>query len=148
MTLSGKKLAVLAGISAAIVVAVSFFRGIAHAEGRDVLRCLCDGFFVGGALVLIAGTLVWTADQGVADGLGYSVSRFFRRRGPNYDDRRETYSEYKERKHYRKTGCYILIGLGSLSNCSDDLAFLLIEIKKFLLVVNPAFEQCHDISNE
>ena len=102
MTLSGKKLAVLAGISAAIVVAVSFFRGIAHAEGRDVLRCLCDGLFVGGALFLIAGTLVWTADQGVADGLGYSVSRFFRRRGPNYDDRRETYSEYKERKHSRK----------------------------------------------
>ncbi len=102
MTLSGKKLAVLAGISAAIVVAVSFFRGIAHAEGRDVLRCLCDGFFVGGALILIAGTLVWTADQGVADGLGYSVSRFFRRRGPNYDDRRETYSEYKERKHSKK----------------------------------------------
>ena len=102
MTLSGKKLAVLAGISAAIVVAVSFFRGIAHAEGNDVLRCLCDGFFVGGALILIAGTLVWTADQGVADGLGYSLSRFFRRRGPNYDDRRETYSEYKERKHSRK----------------------------------------------
>ncbi len=102
MTLSGKKMAVLAGISAAIVVAVSFLRGIAHAEGRDVLRCLCDGFFVGGARILIAGALVCTADQGVADGLGYSVSRFFRRRGPNYDDRRETYSEYKERKHSKK----------------------------------------------
>lgn len=102
MTLSGKKVAILVGISLAIVIAVAFLRGIAQAEGRDVLRCLCDGFFVGGALLLIAGTLVWTADQGVADGLGYSVSRFFRRRGPNYDDRRETYSEYKERKHSKK----------------------------------------------
>ena len=102
MTISKKKISILAIISAAIVIAVAFLRGIVGAEGKDVLRCLCDAFFVGGALIVIAGSLVGTADQGVADGLGYGVSRFFRRRGTNYDEKRETYSEYKERKHSKK----------------------------------------------
>ncbi len=103
MKIDRKKLLVLCIISAAVFVAVLFLRGVTGAQGaRDVLRCASDAAFVAGTIMLVTGGLMWTADQGVADGLTYGVGRFFKRRGVNYEDRRESYSEYKERKHSKK----------------------------------------------
>ena len=81
MKISGKKLLIILAIACAIAIGIAFARGIAQAEGQDVLRCLSDAFFVSGALILLSGGLVWCADNGVADGLTYGVSRLFRRRG-------------------------------------------------------------------
>ena len=102
MRISGKKLLIILAIACAIAIGIAFARGIAQAEGKDVLRCLSDAFFVSGALILLSGGLVWCADNGVADGLTYGVSRLFRRRGVHYEEKRETYSEYRERKHAKK----------------------------------------------
>ena len=103
MKINGRKLILLFGITLAAAVAVLFLRGVVKAQGpKDVLRCASDACFVSGVVMAVIGGLVWTADQGVADGLTYGFSRFFTRRGPGYEDRRESYSEYRERKHAKK----------------------------------------------
>ena len=104
MKINGRKLILLLCISLAAAVAVLFLRGVLKAEGpRDILRCASDACFVSGVVMGVIGGLVWTADQGVADGLTYGFSRFFTLRGPGYEDRRESFSEYRERKHSKKT---------------------------------------------
>ena len=102
MKISGKKLLIILGIACAITIGIAFARGILQAEGKDVLRCLSDAFFVSGALILLSGGLVWCADNGVADGLTYGAGRIFKRRGVHYEEKRETFSEYRERKHAKK----------------------------------------------
>ena len=102
MKISGKKMLIVLAIACAIAIGVAFARGILNAEGKDVLRCLSDAFFVSGALIILSGGLVWCADNGVADGLTYGASRLFKRRGVHYEENRESYSEYKERKHAKK----------------------------------------------
>lgn len=103
MKINGRKLVVLLIISAALFTGAVFLRGVLKAEGAaDVLRCFSDAAFVAGVVMLVAGGLMWTADQGVADGLGYGASLIFRKRGRNFEENRESYSEYKERKHTKK----------------------------------------------
>ena len=102
MKISGRKMLIILAIACAIAIGTAFSRGIVHAEGKDVLRCLSDAFFVSGALILFSGIIVWCADNGVADGLTYGASRIFKRRGVHYEEKRESYSEYKERKHAKK----------------------------------------------
>ena len=103
MKINGRKLILLLCITLAAAIAVLFLRGVLKAEGpKDILRCASDACFVSGVVMGVVGGLIWTADQGVADGLTYGFSRFFTRRGPGYEDRRESFSEYKERKHSKK----------------------------------------------
>ena len=103
MKINGRKLILLLGITFAAAVGILFLRGVVKAQGpKDVLRCASDACFVSGVIMAVIGGLIWTADQGVADGLTYGFSRFFTRRGPGYEDRRESYSEYRERKHSKK----------------------------------------------
>ncbi|MBO4410320.1 MAG: DUF3899 domain-containing protein [Spirochaetales bacterium] len=103
MKINGRKLVVLLIISAALFTGTAFLRGVLKAESsRDVVRCLSDAAFVAGVVMSVAGGLMWTADQGVADGLGYGVSRIFRKRGRNFEENNESYSEYRERKHSKK----------------------------------------------
>lgn len=104
MRISWKRFAICIGIQSIISVGTFFSRGIVSAQTtKDILRCLNDGFFLGGALMVLSSGLVWTAGQGVADGLTYSIGRFFGRRGPGYEEnRREDYAHYKERKHAKK----------------------------------------------
>ncbi len=102
ISVSGKKLLIILVITLAITIGIAFARGLVHAQGRDVLRCLSDAFFVGGALTTLVGGLLWCADNGVADGFTYGASRLFRRRGAHYEENKETFSEYRERKHAKK----------------------------------------------
>lgn len=104
MKVSGKRFLVCIAVCLVLSVVLMFVRGIARADSvRTALLCLSDAFFVPGALMILAGALVWVNSKGVADGLGYSVGRFFSRRGPGYEEnRRESYSEYKERRHSKK----------------------------------------------
>lgn len=104
MSFSFKRFFICMGIQAPIALGASFARGLAVANSaKAVLMSLCDGFFLSGALMLFAAGLAWTFGEGVGDGLSYSVQRFFTRRGSGYEEnRRESYADYKERKHAKK----------------------------------------------
>lgn len=104
MTINGRKLGICYAVATAITLVAVFAKGVFRAEDAKALYLgLSDAFFTGGGLILVSGGLYWTNGQGVGDGLSYSVSRFFGRRGVNYEsDRREGYAQYKERKHSKK----------------------------------------------
>lgn len=110
-----KKFGICCAVAAAVAVGTAFARGIAGTEdAKTFFMFLSDAFFVSGDMMLIAGGLVWTADRGVADGLGYGMSRLFRRHGTKFEEKQETYSEYRERKHAKKTQVLEIILCGIL----------------------------------
>ena len=68
-----------------------------------VLRALCDGFFVAGALVMGMSGLMFAGNEGVFDIFGFGISHVFTTRWPGLstmpdEHRKEKYVEYKERK--------------------------------------------------
>ena len=116
------KLVICYASGAVITLVLLILRGAFIAESNlDAVRLTCDAFFVSGAFLLLAGALIWVLDNGVTDGITYSAKKIFDLRRKDYEDNhRETYSEYKERKHKNKGtvlefllagGCYFLISL-------------------------------------
>ena len=98
------KLLISFGVCAVITIAVLLIKGVFSAETtKEMVMILSDAFFFAGAIMLVAAGLVWASDNGVSDGIGYSFSKLFSLRKRNYEDHKETYSEYKERKHTRKS---------------------------------------------
>ncbi len=89
---------------AVITLVLLVIRGAFTAKSNvDAVRLTCDAFFVAGAFLLLAGALIWVLDNGVTDGITYSAKKIFDLRRKDYEDnRRESYSEYKERKHKNK----------------------------------------------
>ena len=99
MNLNRKKLLILAGVGLALVLLVIFTQGIVRSAGlKDVLRHLCDGFFVAGALLLGTGGLVWGHAGGVTDGLGFSVKTLLSLKWSAFGDYKEGFAEYRKRR--------------------------------------------------
>ena len=70
---------------------------------KDTVRIVCDAFFAAGAILLVAGSLLWTFDNGITDGLTYSARTMLNLRKKDYENNeRESYSAYRERKHRNK----------------------------------------------
>ena len=92
------------GVGLVVAVALLFIKGVFSAETtKETFMILSDAFFFAGAMLLIAAGLVWASDNGVSDGIGYSFSKLFNLRKRDYEDHKESYSEYKERKHTKKS---------------------------------------------
>ena len=68
-------------------------------EASAIMQILSDAFFVPGVLIALFGVLLIIADGGGLDGIGYALGTLGRALIPFYKGRRETYSEYKARKH-------------------------------------------------
>ena len=115
MNLPRKKLLILAGIGLGIVLLVIFTQGIPRSAGiKDVLRLLCDGVFVAGALLLGTGGLVWGHAGGVTDGLGFSMKTFLSLKWKRVGDYKESFSDYRARREARSGDPkpYLIIGGG------------------------------------
>ena len=92
------------GVGLVVAVALLFIKGVFSAEtAKETFMILSDAFFFAGAMLLIVAGLVWASDNGVSDGIGYSFSKLFNLRKRDYEDHKESYSEYKERKHTKKS---------------------------------------------
>ena len=102
--LNNIKLLICFGVGLVVAVALLFIKGVFSAEtAKETFMILSDAFFFAGAMLLIAAGLVWASDNGVSDGIGYSFSKLFNLRKRDYEDHKESYSEYKERKHTKKS---------------------------------------------
>lgn len=121
------KLLICYASGAAITLLLLVLRGAFTAEKTlDAVRLTCDAFFVSGAFLLLAGALIWVLDNGVTDGITYSAKKIFDLRRKDYEDnRRESYSEYRERKHKKKGNvAEFLIAGGSYFAISLVLLFV------------------------
>jgi len=65
---------------------------------RDVFRLLSDCFFLAAALLLATSGLTWAKNGGAWDGLGFTFKTLFARMMPDYDSRRVTFAQYKEKR--------------------------------------------------
>ena len=83
---------------------------------QEVVRFVCDGFYVAGILYLCIGGLIWASKEGAFDGLGYTISNWKHSIFHNTRDwkKKESFQEYKERvaekKKDRKVSEAIIIG--------------------------------------
>lgn len=102
--IKAKKLLVCFAVGAVIALALLFAKGVFDTQdAKDTARIVCDAFFAAGAILLVAGALVWTFDNGITDGLTYSARTMLNLRKKDYEtNERESYSAYRERKHKNK----------------------------------------------
>lgn len=126
MKINKTKLLICFGVSLVITIAVLIIKGVFSSTTiKETTMILSDSFFLGGALILVAAGLVWASDQGVSDGIGYSFSKLFNLRKRDYEEHKESYSEYKERKHARKSTVIEFL-ISGLSFVFISVIFLLI----------------------
>ena len=122
--LNFKKLLVLLIIALAIAIVGFLVRDLfSAADAKTVMKILCDGLFIGGALIICAGLLVFCSNEGAYDSMSYGLATAFgtRKFSGGKDIRpAETFEEYKQRKHSSKTpvaeffiagGAVVLLGL-------------------------------------
>ena len=102
--IKAKKLLVCFAVGAVIALALLLAKGVFDTQdAKDTVCILCDAFFAAGAILLVAGALVWTFDNGITDGLTYSARTMLNLRKKDYENNeRESYSAYRERKHRNK----------------------------------------------
>lgn len=102
--IKAKKLLVCFAVGAVIALALLLAKGVFDTQdAKDTARIVCDAFFAAGAILLVAGALVWTFDNGITDGLTYSARTMLNLRKKDYEtNERESYSTYRERKHKNK----------------------------------------------
>lgn len=102
--IKAKKLLVCFAVGAVIALALLLAKGVFDTrDAKDTVRIVCDAFFAAGAILLVAGALVWTFDNGITDGLTYSARTMLNLRKKDYEtNERESYSAYRERKHKNK----------------------------------------------
>lgn len=102
--IKAKKLLVCFAVGAVIALALLLAKGVFDTQdAKDTARIVCDTFFAAGAILLVAGALVWTFDNGITDGLAYSARTMLNLRKKDYEtNERESYSAYRERKHKNK----------------------------------------------
>lgn len=94
-------------IAVGIVLLVCGINGVltTELEQKEVVRYVCDGFFVSAILFISVGVLTWTSRDGVFDGIGYAFYTWKQRYVNHKKDGKfgETYSEYKERVRAKKS---------------------------------------------
>lgn len=99
------KIVILLIIALAIILTICGVNGLLteKIETIQVVRVLCDAFFAAGIVFLGISGLVWAAEKGAFDGLGYSVSTMINTHMPTSKSlnwrKKETYEEYIARKH-------------------------------------------------
>lgn len=100
------------GFGLIIAIVIWLTTGLLDASGTaDFLRILSDGFFVAAALLLGYGGLIWTYNGGVFDGIGFSFKTLIDRMRRDYDDRRQTFMEYRENREAKASSpMYVLLG--------------------------------------
>lgn len=76
---------------------------------QDIVRFVCDGFYVAGVFYICIVGLIWASGQGAFDGIGYSISTWTHSVFHNRRDwkKKESYQEYKERRAQKKKEMYI-----------------------------------------
>ncbi|MBP5462438.1 MAG: DUF3899 domain-containing protein [Lachnospiraceae bacterium] len=101
---------IVTGILLAIIF-LWIFLGGGFSDGKrklERMKLWSDAFFVVGGFTFCLGMLLWASGEGSFDMIGYAISTFF---GTKYAGKHETYLEYKERKHDRRTDVcrYVII---------------------------------------
>ena len=93
-------------VSVGLILLVCGTKGVltSHLTQQEIIKYVCDGFFVAAVVLLGMGGLTWASGQGTFDGLGYTFSLWKEKFTNHKKDwhKREDFQEYKERKAEKK----------------------------------------------
>ena len=98
-----RKLLINTVIGLILAIAVVLSQGIFGVSGGDVIRIVCDGFFVAGGLLLAAGLLKWIFNEGGMDGLNYATKVGVARIKRDYEGSRKSFGDYREEREKKAT---------------------------------------------
>ena len=106
-----KKFLIHTGIGLGAALLISILLGLFRAETAvDRLRILCDGFFVAAMGLLCAGSIRWTSNGGVMDGLGYATKIGLSRMRRDFETARQGFGEYQKIQRAKaRTPKYLLL---------------------------------------
>lgn len=118
MSKEGKIRLLKYGISVLICLAIGvgylLAKNIANQELVDVYRLLSDAFTLPGLLFLFSGAMVWLANQGSLDAIGYLVTAVVRFLIPGGHLKHEKYGDYVARRREKNVtgyGFMFVVGL-------------------------------------
>ena len=86
-------------------------------DTTEVMKIICDGFSVGGLLLLLSGLLTFCNKNGVFDGIGYSFEIIFVTKNwstnRKFEDRR-SFADYREEKAKKRSTSWFLVIVGGV----------------------------------
>ena len=92
---------------------------------QNKFRLLCDAFSVPGIILILCGGLVWATNEGVLDGLTYSLGLLARSLIPGGRSRPdERYADYVERKRKNRVKGYSFLFIAGGVSLVIGLVFL------------------------
>lgn len=99
MSDSLKSFLIKTGVGLGIGLAISLVMGFTgDGEGITWLRAFCDGYFLSAAIFLAWGGLVFTYNGGALDGLGYAAKIGIGRLKRDYEEKKVSFLEYREKR--------------------------------------------------
>ena len=114
-----------AGFVALMVYVYISLRDFAGVELTEKFRMLSDAFTIPGVLLIMAGAMVWSSNQGALDGLGYVTSTMVRGLIPGGRAKAdERYADYVERKRNNPVRGFSFLFLTGGITIAISLVFL------------------------
>ena len=111
-----------------MALSCAFLLDVFHAETlRDVYRLLSDCFFLPTTILLGSAGLNWAKNGGVWDGLGFTFKTMIARMQPNYESKRITFAEYRQKREEKSSS--------SLPSLLAGLVYLVLAVV-FLVLFN------------
>lgn len=124
----------VAGLIGLVIAACYIFSNnvFKQQDATEIMKIICDGFSVGGLLLLLSGLLTFCNKNGVFDGIGYSfeivfISRNWSRKR-KFEDRR-SFADYREEKAKKRSTSWFLVIVGGI-----ELAIALLFLGLYYLV--------------
>lgn len=113
------KYLITAAFGAVLAFIVLLIKDVFHlSQAVDVMKAMCDGFFVSGVLIACFGGLVFASNGGVFDMITYGVKNLFWLFKKNPADRKyKDFYEYREamKEKKRSYGYMVIVGLAYIA---------------------------------
>lgn len=106
-----RKLLIDVAVGLGIALTVASLQGLWTAQdSADTLRCVCDGLFVAGALLMAAGGLQWTYNGGAFDGLTFAFKTGLARIRRDFETSHMRFADYQQQREEKaSTPKYLLL---------------------------------------
>lgn len=116
-----KKYIISIGVGLALTFGIALLRGLANeAETIEIMKILCDSFFVSGVLLACTGMLIFSSNLGTFDMFVYGMTSFIDYFRKKSERKYETFYDYRVSREKKKSSfayllivgiCFILVSL-------------------------------------
>lgn len=110
-----KKYLIAAVVGILIMLAVCYLKDIfTEAEPERVFRILSDAALLAAVILLGGGFILFAGNNAVFSGIGYSTRQIFSLMGRRYEEKKQSYYEYREERLSKKRDMKFLFIVGGV----------------------------------